>query len=433
MSADHIKEFLVNQFKEKGFPPYLYGISEASNFIPGESTVYYSGPIWGMEEISSAIEALLTGKWLVSGENVARFEKAFSKYFSQNYSVMVNSGSSANLVMIAAAKKTFGWKDNDEVVVSAVGFPTTIAPIYQNGLTPRFIDIDFTDLNFSIDLIDKAINRKTKAIFLSPVLGNPPDMDALVEIARLKGIVLILDGCDSLGSKWRGKELAEYCSVSSCSFYPAHHITTGEGGMVSSNNEEIINVARSFAWWGRDCYCTGKANLLSNGTCKKRFSCWIESVDAQMDHKYLFSNMGYNFKPLDLQGAIGLEQIKKFSWIHKKRREHKKRIGSYFSSLDGVRVVEENENSETSWFGVPVVCDSATIKDYWVEILEKNKIQTRHYFAGNILQHPGYSFLDDFSNYPNANEVLERVFFIGCSPSYNDQVIDYIGDIVNRL
>ena len=249
-------------------PKYLYNANK--EFIPFKTPIYYSGPFWDEEELNSAVGVLMNGKWLSSGENVRKFERKFSKMFNQTESVMVNSGSSANLVMIGAIKKVLGWEDGDEIIVSPVGFPTTIAPIVQHNLKPVFIDIEFDTLNFDLDLLEKKITKKTKGIFISPVLGNPPDFDKLLMIKEKYGIELILDNCDSLGSKWKNKLLSDYTIASTCSFYPAHHITTGEGGMISSNNMDIINTARSLAWWGRDCYCVGSANLLACGTCTTR-------------------------------------------------------------------------------------------------------------------------------------------------------------------
>jgi CDP-6-deoxy-D-xylo-4-hexulose-3-dehydrase len=336
--------------------------------------------------------------------------------------------------MIAALKKYFNWNDNDEIIVSPVGFPTTIAPLVQNKLTPIFVDIDIEDLNFNLDEVKSKITNKTKGIFVSPVLGNSPDMDKITLIAKQYNIEIILDNCDSLGSKWNDRYLTDYAVASSCSFYPAHHITTGEGGMVSSNTQEIITLARSFAWWGRDCYCVGSANLLSNGTCKKRFDKWLPDLNITIDHKYLFSNIGYNLKPLDMQGAIGIEQLKKFNEIHTLRRLHKEIIGDFFNSyIKGVRVVEEKQKSETSWFGVPIICDTPAIKEKLVSHLESNKVQTRNYFAGNILLHPAYSHLDDPSNYPIANSVLGNVFFIGCSPTYSKKTLDNIKSILKKF
>jgi CDP-4-dehydro-6-deoxyglucose reductase, E1 len=407
-------------------------MSNNQNFDSKKDTVYYSGPFWTKDEIGAFINTFITGKWLSSGENVKRFEIKFSKKFNQKHSLMVNSGSSANLVMIAALKKYFNWKDGDEIIVSCVGFPTTINPIIQNNLKPVFVDIDFSDLNWDINEIKNKITDKTVAVFSSPVLGNPYDIDMLKNICDDNKIKIIADNCDSLGSMWKGNLLTDYSVASSCSFYPAHHITTCEGGMVSSNNPEIIRIARSIAWWGRDCYCIGSANLLSCGTCNKRFDKWLENYDGIVDHKYVFTQIGYNLKPLDVQGAVGIEQLKKFEHIHVQRRKNKRIIGNIFSKIEGVRVVNEKNNAETSWFGVPIVCDNNDIKQTLVKHLEKNRIQTRNYFAGNILMHPAYSKIDDFKKYPEANKVLDTVFFVGCSPTINNKMIEYIATVVDN-
>ena len=402
----------------------------AHNLKDDNEKIYYSGPLFDKDELSAAIESLVAGKWLATGECVARFEKKFSKHIDTKYSVMVNSGSSANLVMVGAAKKFFKWEDGDEIIVSPVGFPTTIAPIVQHNLKPVFIDIEFDSLNFNLDLLEKNITSKTKAIFVSPVLGNPPDMDKIVSIAEKYQLRIIMDGCDSLGTKWDDKELNLYSDVTSCSFYPAHHITTGEGGMVSSNYKELIDIARSMAWWGRDCYCIGTANLLPCGTCSKRFDKWLDNVEVEIDHKYVFTNIGYNLKPLDLQGNIGLEQLKKIDKVHSLRREYKKVIQEFFNKIPGIKEAKTCDKANPSWFGVPIICDNAELKQRLVKYLEDNNIQTRTYFAGNILLHPGYKHLDDYKKYPLSNEVLSRVFFVGCSPTYNDQHIKYIEKVV---
>lgn len=408
-------------------------INNFDDFVPYETPIYYSGPYWDNQEVDSAINSLTSGKWISSGENVHKFECSFSRKFKQKYSTMVNSGSSANLVMVGAIKTVLGWHDGDEIIVSPVGFPTTIAPIVQNGLVPVFVDVEFKTLNFDLNLIENKITEKTRAIFISPVLGNPPDFDRLIEIKNKYGIELIMDNCDSLGSKWRGKFLPEYAIASSCSFYPAHHISTGEGGMVSSDSEEIISVARSLSSWGRDCYCVGSANLLPNGTCGKRFSKWLDNYDDPVDHKYIFNNMGYNLKPLDLQGAIGLVQLKKYDEIHERRRVSKSRLGEILGEdpeAYDLYVPKELDHAEASWFGTPIVCNHKLTKTHLVKYFEANKIQTRNYFAGNILLHPGYSHLDDYKKYPNANEVLDRIFFIGASPHYTEEVFRFVQKIL---
>ena len=395
--------------------------------------VYYSGPYWDDLEARELIYSILKGKWLSSGEKVNKFENEFSNKFNFKHSVMVNSGSSANLVMFASLKKYFGWKDGDEIIVCACGFATTVAPIVQCGLKPIFVDIDWEDLNWNLDEVANKITKKTRAVISSPVLGNPYDIDKIVDICESNNIHLIADNCDSLGSKWKGEYLTKHAIAASCSFYPAHHICTIEGGMGSSNEKAIIDLARSFAWWGRACYCVGQQNLLPNGVCGKRFDTWLESYDDIVDHKYVFSNMGYNLKPLDLQGSVGSVQLLKFDKIHSIRRTNKQRIQGIIEKISGTRVVNERKDSETSWFGVPIICENAKLKKNLVAHLEQNKIQTRNYFAGNILLHPGYSHLDDATKYPKANQVLNKVFFLGCSPTINEKMIDYIEITINNF
>ena len=322
-----IAQMIEELVDANGMPKYAYNCRE---FNAEKDTVFYSGPYWDDKEIKAAVKAFLTGRWLVSGEHVAKFQWAFGHKFNVKHCHMVNSGSSANLTLVAAIKKHLGWQDGDEVLVSPVGFPTTIAPLVQNGLKPVFVDIEMHTLNFNLALLRDKITPKTKAIFVSPVLGNPPDMEVLEKICKDNGITLIGDNCDSLGTKWDGKLLTDYYYAWTTSFYPAHHISTGEGGMVCSNDEGLINTARSISWWGRDCRCVGSANLLACGTCGNRFDKWLEGYDGVIDHKYLFVNMGYNLKPLDLQGAIGIEQLKKVDEIDSKRRINFHKIKDLF-------------------------------------------------------------------------------------------------------
>lgn len=444
---DEIKDFLKDK-KNK----FTYNTTEQNkDFI---YRVLYSGPHWTEDETVAIIESILTGKWMSAGENVHKFECQFAKKYKEKAALMVNSGSSANLILIAAMKKYFDWKDGDEIVVSPVGFPTTIAPIIQNGLVPVFVDIEFDTLNFDLNTLGHKITTKTKAIFLSPVLGNTVDLDRLIKKIYLYNdsisyrndrydIKLILDSCDSLGSKWKNRYLNEYFFASTYSFYPAHHMTTMEGGMIVSHDEEFIKLARSFAWWGRDCYCVGVANLLPNGTCGKRFDKWLDNTDCIIDHKYVFNNIGYNLKPLDLQGAIGIEQLKKVDEIHMLRRQNKNKIQKIFEDILGdlIYIPTELQYAETSWFGIPIIVkdeifEGAAVisakdnKRSLVKHLEDNNIQTRPYFAGNILLHRGYQHLDDYKKYPMANRVLDEVFFIGCHPSYTDKTFNYIEKVL---
>lgn len=419
----------IKEFIEQFNPSY---ISNYDNFDNTKTPVLYSGPYWDKEEIHAILTNVLTGNWIVSGDSVEKFQQEFSEKFKVKHSHMVNSGSSANLVMITALKKRFRWQDNDEIIVSPVGFPTTIAPIIQNNLTPKFVDIEFNTLNFDINLLEKEISHKTKAIFVSPVLGNPPDLEEIKKLCNKKGILLIGDNCDSLGSKFNGKYIHEYYYSWSCSFYPAHHISTGEGGMVCTNDQHLYDLARSISWWGRDCYCVGINNTLSCGTCGKRFDYWLENYDGIIDHKYIYGNIGYNLKPLDLQGAIGSVQLKKFDLISQKRKQHKERIESCLLDHIDLKKVMTLPNSEPCWFGIPVLCDDQNQKEMLVSHFEHHRIQTRNYFGGNILFHPAYKHLDDYKKFPNANRTLDLVFFLGCSPSYNENVLSYIEGVIKK-
>ena len=425
-----VKQMIEELVAAVGTPKYAYNCKE---FTPGKDTVFYSGPYWDEKEVIAGVTAFLTGKWLVSGEQVAKFQWAFGHKFNVKHCHMVNSGSSANLTMVAALKKHLGWKDGDQVIVSPVGFPTTIAPLVQNGLVPVFVDIEMKTLNFDLDHVEKWITDKTVAIFVSPVLGNPPDMDRIKAMCEKHGIRLIGDNCDSLGTKWDGKLLTDYYYAWTTSFYPAHHISTGEGGMVCSNDENLINTARSISWWGRDCRCVGAANLLACGTCGNRFDKWLEGYNGIIDHKYLFTNMGYNLKPLDMQGAIGIEQLKKIDEIDVKRRVNFARIKHLFEKyISGVRVAENLLLADPSWFGVPLITDTPELKEKLQAFCEENKIQTRNYFAGNILLHPGYKHLDDATKYPNANKALSNVFFVGCPPHYGEEVFAYYESVMQK-
>jgi len=423
---EQLDHFIFN-LEQNGYDlfPYLPN----KKWHPG-AQILYSGPYWDSQEVVAAMQTLLTGKWLPAGENVNKFERRFSKFFDFDYSVMVNSGSSANLVMIAALKKYFDWQDGDEILVCACGFPTTINPIIQNGLKPVFVDIDYNDLNWDLDQLKSKITDRTVAAFSSPVLGNPYDMDKFLEIIDDAGLKYIADNCDSLGSKWRDEFLTKHAVAASCSFYPAHHICTIEGGMVSSDIEEVVQIARSYAWWGRGCYCVGAQNKLPNGVCGQRFDRWLEGYDKDVDHKYVFGVQGYNLKPADLQGSIGLVQLEKQTEIHCVRRMNKQALTQVFSQIPGCRVVEEKEHAETSWFGVPIIYEDG--KHHLVKYLEEKGVQTRNYFAGNILMHPAYKHLDDPKNYPNACKVLDNVFFLGCSPVITVDMLDYIDDMVKE-
>ena len=406
-------------------------------FVAGKTPVQYSGPTWTNEEVEEAIFAVLRGKWLSSGENVGRFERAFSRQLDRRHSVMCNSGSSANLLMMAALKsrRTYGF-EGIEVITPVVAFPTTVAPIIQCGFIPRFVDIEPATLNIDLDLLEKAITARTKAVIFAHVLGNPPDMDRVLDICRERNILFLEDNCDALGSTWRGKPLGSFGIMASHSFYPSHHITTGEGGMVSMDDDVLAKVVRSIGSWGRDCYCVGAANLSLSGTCGRRFDPWLApGYSGILDHKYVYNEIGFNLKPLDLQGAIGLVQLRKLDSI----RLARKRIYDSFHGVckhypEFVSIITPSDNADVSWFGfaVTVTTDKFKREDF-VEYLEARHIQTRNYFSGNILFHPPYSHLGNPNDYPHACKVMQSTFFIGVHPMMTAPMIEYVQDSLDTF
>lgn len=424
---EKILELIMDLSGEYKILKYVY--NNNIDFIAGVTPIYYSGPYWTNAEIIAAIKSLLVGSWLASGESVIKFENELCRKINTKHSFMCNSGSSANLLMFSALKKCFNWNDNDEIICSVVGFPTTTSPIIQTNLKPVFVDIELDSLNIQMRDIESKITDKTRAIILSPVLGNTPCIDYIVDLCEKHDILFLLDNCDSLGSKWKGKYLNEYSYASTLSFYASHHLSCGHGGMVMSYDKSFIKVVRSMATWGRGCYCSGVSNLLQDGKCGKRFDSWLAPKEESIiDHKYVFENIGYNLAPLDLQGAIGLEQLKKFDEIHSNRKNSYDKISTILrENLSNILYVpEELEDAETSWFGVPIVVHDSAIKNKLVQYFEDKKIQTRHYFAGNLLVQPAFESYGNYLDYPNANKVLSNVFFIGAAPHYDERVFDYI-------
>lgn len=432
--TENLRQEIEGLIKKSGMPPYMY--ADSSKFQKGKTPVLYSGQYWSSDELVGAIESLLAGHWISAGEKVKEFESRFTDVISDKYGIMVNSGSSANLVMLASLKEKFGWNSRSGIIVSPVGFPTTISAIEQNGLKSIFIDIEMDTLNFDVNLIEEKIKNykgKTVGIFVSPVLGNPPDFDTLSHLCKKYDLKLILDCCDSLGSKWDNRYLNQYAIASSHSFYPAHTISTGEGGMITTNDAQLSKIARSYSSWGRACFCYGSESLLKDGACKKRFSGWLKNYDGIVDHKYIYDRVGYNLKPLDLQGAIGLAQLKKLQDIISFRSVSRMVMSQIFSSIEGVGFPKELPKAEVAWFGTPIVCETRDLKEALVKHLEENLIQTRNYFAGNLLFHKGFRHLGDWKEYPNSNQVLSKVFFVGASPHYNSQIFGYVKEVVERF
>ena len=410
----------------------------------GKDWVQYSGPYFTSDEYIRSVESLLS-EWLVLGEDAIKFERKFPKFFGKKNGILTNSGSSANLLMMLAmtSKKLHNFPKGTKVITPIAGFPTTLNPIYQVGFEPVFVDIDLDTLNLDLNQVEQAArDTDAKIITFAHVLGNPPNMDRLMEIIDKYNLILLEDCCDALGSTYDGKELGSFGDMATCSFYPAHHITMGEGGFVSVNTLEEERVVRSFREWGRDCYCVGKAaNLLKNGTCKARFTNWLPSLpDYVFDHKYVYGEIGYNLKPIELQASMGLAQIEKLDEIHSRRRENYKLLFNIFSKYENhFHLPRPTEKSNPSWFAFPLAIRDGSPFSRWdfVNFLEDAKIQTRQYFGGNIMLNPGYTHLIDskkvIEDYPVSRKITTDTLFLGTSPVLQQDQIEYVDLQVNKF
>jgi len=430
-----ILELVENYIKEK---------HSNKKWEAGKDWVQYAGPYFDSQEYVAAVKSLL-GEWLVLGADAIKFETKFPKLFGKEYGLLTNSGSSANLLMMLAltSKRGLNLPKGTKVITPIAGFPTTINPIFQVGFTPVFVDIELDTLNLDLNGVEKACieNPDAKIITFAHVLGNPPDMTRLMEIVEKYNLILLEDCCDALGSTYEGKPLGSYGMLSSCSFYPAHHMTLGEGGFVACNDEATERIIRSFRAWGRGCYCVGKQNLLECGTCNNRFSNWLPSLPNDIfDHKYTYEEIGYNLKPIEMQAAIGLVQMEKLKEIGEKRRENYKNLFEAFSKYEKYfHLHKAQPGADVDWFAFPVTLkDSAPFKRSDIcQFFEANKVQTRPYFAGNIMLQPAYSGIMDpekvINDYPVARKVTTDTFFLGTSPVIDKLKTDYIESILDKF
>ena len=417
--------------------------SKEKKWEAGKDMVNYAGPYFDSSEITSAIESLLDG-WLVMGKKCMKFEKLFPKQFDKRYGVLTNSGSSSNLLMMAAlkSKRTYNFPDSTKVLTPIAGFPTTLNPILQHRMEPVFVDIEQESLNLNLDEVEAKLiqNPDIRIITFAHVLGNPPNMNRLMDIIDRHNLILLEDCCDALGSTYDDRPLGSYGDMASCSFYPAHHMTMGEGGFVACKDEHLETVVRSFREWGRGCYCVGpKANALKCGTCNKRFSEWIPALPGEIfDHKYVYEEIGYNLKPIELQGAMGLEQLKKLDKIHELRRRNFTLLYNIYEKYEEFfHLPKATEKSNPSWFAFPLTIKKGAPfkRDHIVDYLEESKIQTRTYFGGNIMLQPGYDHImppDMAKNeYPVATHVMLNTYFHGTSPVITEEQMKYIGNQVD--
>ncbi len=428
MSGDaekKIREEIFEKVRE------LYQLKkEREEFVPGKSPVPYAGRIYDEREMISLVDSSLDF-WLTLGRYGNLFEKKFTEFLGVREAVLVNSGSSANLLALTAlTSPKLGDKrlrPGDEVITLAAGFPTTVNPIIQNGLIPVFVDVKLGSYNIDTELLKAAITDKTKAIFIAHTLGNPFDLRKVVEIAKSNGLFLIEDVCDALGTTYDGKCAGTFGDLATFSFYPAHHITMGEGGAVVTGDVELASIVRSFRDWGRDCWCKSGCD----DSCGKRFKWKLGDLPGGYDHKYIYSHIGYNLKPVDMQPAIGVEQLKKLPAFIEKRRENFKTLYNGLKGFEQFLILPEaTENSNPSWFGfiITVRKDAPFGRDEIVCFLEDKKIATRPLFAGNILRHPAYSEIRHrvYGKLTNTDIVMEDTFWIGVYPGIDREKMDYI-------
>jgi len=416
----------------------LYKLRKEQNkFISGESKINYAGRVYDEKEMINLVDSSLDF-WLTAGRYAKKFEKEFAKFLGAKYCLLTNSGSSANLLAISAlTSPKLGkrrLKPGDEVITTACGFPTTLNPILQNNLIPVFVDIDLGTYNIQTDKLEKAISEKTKAIFIAHTLGNPANLEKILKIAKKYKLWFIEDNCDASGSKYKGKYTGTFGDISTCSFFPAHHITMGEGGAVLTNDLLLKKIIVSFRDWGRACYCEpGHDN-----TCKKRFSWKLGRLSFGYDHKYIYSHIGYNLKITDMQAAIGVAQLKKFPSFIKARRKNFDEFSKFFKNYKNYFLLPQAEkDSETCWFGFPLLVkkESPFTRNEIVKYLENNKITTRMLFGGNLTKQPAYENTKYriFGSLKNTDSVMNDLFWIGVYPGLTKEMLDYVVKIIDEF
>jgi len=415
---DQVKEF----FRSKPKDP----------FIPGKTPINYSGRVYDEKEIVNLVDSSLDF-WLTSGRFADEFEKNLARFLGVKYCMLTNSGSSANLLaMSALTSPKLGKRrlvPGDEVITVACGFPTTLNPILQNGLVPVFLDIELGTYNIDAKRIENAVSKKTKAIFIAHTLGNPADIDTIMKAARKHKLWVIEDNCDSLGSKYKGKHTGTFGHLSTCSFYPPHHITMGEGGAVLTNDPLLKKIVMSFRDWGRDCWCEPG----HDDTCGKRFSQQFGKLPFGYDHKYVYSHIGYNLKITDMQAAIGVAQLDKLPGFIKARKINFSSLISHltYHGYDKYLLLPcPEEHSDPSWFGFPILVKKSApfTRAEIVNFLESGKIATRMMFGGNLIKQPAYLNIKHriAGRLKNTDTVMNDLFWIGVYPGITKQKLQYI-------
>jgi CDP-6-deoxy-D-xylo-4-hexulose-3-dehydrase len=411
---------------------YYHARHAAKPFTPGESKVPYAGRVFDEEEMVAAVDAVLDF-WLTLGLQGDAFERELADYVGTRHALLVNSGSSANLVAFAALTSPQNGRPlrpGDEVVTVAAGFPTTVAPIVQHGCIPVFVDVDPRTANVRVDRLAEAVGPRTRAIVLAHTLGNPFDVDAVLDVAHRHDLYLLEDNCDALGSTYLGRRTGTFGHLATQSFYPPHHITMGEGGAVLTNDGRLKRIAESFRDWGRDCWCpSGKDN-----TCGKRFGWQLGQLPFGYDHKYVYSHLGYNLKPLDVQAAIGRQQLRKVDqFVAARRGNHARLMASLARYEEFLLLPEATRKSEPSWFGLLLtVRDGAPFtKAEMVSYLEARGVQTRQLFGGNLLRQPAFQHVAHrvVGDLTNSDKLMTDAFFIGVYPGLLPAMLDYVEEV----
>ena len=400
------------------------------SFELGKDTIPFAARVFDEKEKISLVDSSLDF-WLTTGRYAEEFEAEFADFMDQRYCSLVNSGSSANLVALSALTsdklEDRKLKAGDEVITVAAGFPTTVNPIVQNKLVPVFVDVELGTYNIKVSELEKALSDKTKAIMLAHTLGNPFNLKAVTEFAEEHDLYLIEDCCDAVGTTYDGEMVGTFGDFATVSFYPAHHMTMGEGGAVLTNNPVYKKLAVSFRDWGRDCYCEPGAN----NTCGRRFSMQFGDLPYGYDHKYVYSHVGYNLKVTDMQAAVGVEQLKKLPDFIEARKENFEKLYKGIKEFEEYLILPESEeNSDPSWFAFPLSVreNDKFTKNELVNYLEEHKVMTRQLFAGNLTRQPAYQNVEYrvVGDLANTDYIMNNTFFIGVYPGLDDQKIEYI-------
>lgn len=402
----------------------------AGPFIPEETPVPVSGRVFDEEEIQLLVDSSLDF-WLTTGRFAEQFEREFAKFIGVREAILVNSGSSANLLAVSAlTSERLGDRrlvPGDEVITLAAGFPTTVNPIIQNALVPVFIDVDIPTFNADVSQLEAAVSERTRAVIFAHTLGNPFDLDAVTAFAKKHHLWLIEDCCDAVGSTYRGHKVGTFGDLATVSFYPAHHITMGEGGCVLTNKPLLRTIVESFRDWGRDCWCApGKAN-----TCGKRFDWQLGELPHGYDHKYIYSHIGYNLKATDMQAAVGVAQLKKLPGFIEARKKNFVALVAGLSELREFFVLPKaTEGSDPSWFGFPLMVknDAPFRRTELVTFLEQKKIASRMIFGGNLVRQPAYRNVRHrvVGTLANTDRTMNQAFWIGVYPGLTAEMLQYM-------